>query len=116
MTDPAVTDRLVRVYVDAIDDWGRRRADLCFASSDAEDEDPLLSEARALVRSLQRDGAPVDDEGNLVLAASAPALAVERFDRLREPACCWSTLPASRLASPQTRQPRSRRRRSSSRA
>jgi hypothetical protein len=41
--------------------------------------------ARALVRALQRDGAPVDDGGNLVLGAAAPTLVVERFDRLSEP-------------------------------
>ncbi len=48
-------------------------------------DDPLLDDARALVRAPQRDGAPVDDDGNLVLGATAPTLAVEKFDRLEEP-------------------------------
>jgi len=39
----------------------------------------------ALLRSLQRDGAPVDDKANLVLGAAAPVLAIERFDRLGQP-------------------------------
>lgn len=80
--DPQVAHRLVRVYVDGIEDWGQRNT---MFSTDA-DEDPLVDEGRALVRSLQRDGAGVDDSGNLVLGASAPVLAVERFDRLSEPA------------------------------
>ncbi len=44
-----------------------------------------MDEARALVRALQRDGVPVDDDGNLVLGAAPPVLPLERFDRLAEP-------------------------------
>jgi hypothetical protein len=83
LSDSTVSDRLLRVYLDAIDDWGRRGAPL-FGPADP-NEDPLLPDARALLRSLQRDGGPVDDEGNLVLGAAAPTLAVEQFDRLSEP-------------------------------
>jgi len=83
LSDRTVSDRLLRVYLDAIDDWGRRTAGW-FSPAEA-GEDLLLPDARALVRSLQRDGAPVNDEGNLVLGATVPALAVEKFDRLSEP-------------------------------
>jgi Abortive infection C-terminus len=86
VADPAVANRLVRVYVDGIEDWGRRPTDTFFVmEGEQPPEDALLPAARALVRSLQRDGVPVDDDGNLVLTANPPALAVERFDRLAEP-------------------------------
>lgn len=81
-TNEAVARRLLRVYLDAIDDWGRR--DPSFAPL-KDGEDPLMPDARALLRSLQRDGAPVDDKANLVLGAAAPVLAIERFDRLGQP-------------------------------
>ena len=83
LNDPQVNERLLRVYLDAIDDWGRR-ASLGWAPS-GEDADPLVPDARALVRSLLRDRAPIDDDANLTLGARAPALEVERFDRLGEP-------------------------------
>jgi hypothetical protein len=85
LADSTVAERLVRVYVDGIDDWGRRPTDAFSAGVDASTEDMLLPAARALVRSLQRDGIPVDEEGNLVLGANPPVFAVERFDRLAEP-------------------------------
>ena len=81
--DPAVSDRLLRVYVDAIDDWGRRQDD--WFTPVGADKDPLLPAARTLLRSLQRDGAPLYDDGRFVLAAAPPSLAVEKFDRLSEP-------------------------------
>jgi hypothetical protein len=84
LSDPVVSQRLLRVYVDAIDDWGRNTGGWFGPPKD--DEDPLLPDARALVRSLQRDGAPVDNDGQLVLGSTPPApLPVERFDRLSEP-------------------------------
>jgi hypothetical protein len=46
---------------------------------------PLLEDARALVRALHQDGAPVDDDGKLVFGSAPPVLPVERFDRLDEP-------------------------------
>jgi Abortive infection C-terminus len=51
------------------------------------DEDPLLPSARTLLRSLQRDGAPLDDDAKFVLggAGAGPSLAFEKFDRLSEP-------------------------------
>jgi Abortive infection C-terminus len=42
-------------------------------------------DARALVRSLQQDGAPVDDEGALAFGSGPAVLPVEQFDRLEEP-------------------------------
>ena len=84
LSDPTVSERLLRVYVDAIEDWGQR-VNLGWWPTDG-DEDPLVPDARALVRSLQSDGVPVGDDGNLTLGgAGAPALAMERFDRLGEP-------------------------------
>ncbi|MBA3629907.1 MAG: abortive infection family protein [Actinobacteria bacterium] len=83
LTDPVVCDHLLRVYLDGIDDWGRRST--TFSPVSSSDEDPLVPEARALVRSLQRDGAPVGDEANLVLGTAPVMLAIERFDRLGEP-------------------------------
>ena len=50
LSDPTVSERLLRVYVDAIEDWGRR-ANLGWLPTDG--EDPLVPDARALVRSLQ---------------------------------------------------------------
>jgi hypothetical protein len=82
LSDPAVQQRLLRVYLDGIDDWGRRGSG---GYGTLDSEDPLVDDARALVRSLQRDGAPVDEDGNLVLGLAPPVLPVERFDRLDEP-------------------------------
>lgn len=82
LANDAVCRRLLHVYLDAIDDWGRRDASF---SPLKEGEDPLLPDARSLLRSLQRDGAPVDDDASLVLGAAAPVLAIERFDRLGQP-------------------------------
>ena len=82
LDDPAVNQRLLRVYLDGIEDWGWRGPSF---DAQAASEDPLVDDARALVRSLQRDGAPIDDDSNLVLGAAAPILQVERFDRLGEP-------------------------------
>lgn len=82
LTDDVVGRRLLRVYLDAIDDWGRRSTSFSPLKAG---EDPLVPDARSLLRSLQRDGAPVDDDANLVLGAATPVLALERFDRLDEP-------------------------------
>jgi hypothetical protein len=80
--DPAVAQRLLRVYLDGVEDWGRRK-DLWGLPD--ENADPLLEDARALVRALHQDGAPVDDDGKLVFGSAPPVLPVERFDRLDEP-------------------------------
>lgn len=91
LADAAVAQRLLRVYVDAIEDFGRKPPG--FDGYDfgpprppnAPPEDPLWDKARALVRSLRRDGAPIDENGELVLGAALPVLPIERFDRLTQP-------------------------------
>lgn len=91
LSDPQVQQRMLRVYVDGIEDWGRKAAGFdSYAligerSPNEPPEDPLWESARALVRSLRRDGAPIDEEGNLVLGAAPPVLPIERFDRLAQP-------------------------------
>jgi hypothetical protein len=80
--DPAVQQRLVAVYLDGIEDWGQS-AQTSWVADDW--DDVLVPEARALVRSLQRDGAPIADDGTLVLVGDGRTIAVERFDRLGEP-------------------------------
>jgi hypothetical protein len=79
--EPAVQQRLLATYLDGIEDWGQ--ASSTFTAADY--DDVLVPEARALVRSLQRDGAPIADDGTLVLGGTGHALSVERFDRLGEP-------------------------------
>lgn len=81
-SDPAVSERLLRVYADAIDDWGRRNV-----LWDPQDSgDPLVDEARVLVRALQNDGAPIDDDAKIVFRGEpAPILPVEKFSRLDQP-------------------------------
>lgn len=81
LADPGAQQRLLATYLDGIEDWGQATA----AFMPLDYDDVLVPEARVLVRSLQRDGAPIADDGTLVLGASAPQLAVERFDRLGEP-------------------------------
>ena len=73
--DEAQQRRLLRVYLHAIDDWGRGFID-----------GELTDDAKALIRSLRRDGAPIDEEGNLVEVGSSPVvLSLDEFDRLSEP-------------------------------
>jgi Abortive infection C-terminus len=79
ISDPAVAQRLLRVYLDAIDDWGRAQA-----TWGSENAGTLSDDARALLRSLQQDGAPVDDEGALNFASTPSALPVARFDQYDE--------------------------------
>lgn len=81
LADPGVQQRLLATYLDGIEDWGR--ATDAFIPVDY--DDVLVPEARALVRSLQRDRAPIAEDGTLVLGATAPQLTVARFDRLGEP-------------------------------
>jgi hypothetical protein len=71
-------ERLLRVYVDAIDDWGR---DTGMWS----EPKGLVQSAQSLVKALRRDGAPIDDEGRFVFGAAPTVIPVEQFDRLDEP-------------------------------
>jgi hypothetical protein len=84
LSDGRVQQRLLRAYLDGVDDFGRPPTYVYFASAQ-ETEDPLVPEARTLVRSLQRDGAPVDDDARLILAGGPPVLPVESFHLLDEP-------------------------------
>jgi hypothetical protein len=91
IASPAVADRLLRVYVAGIEDWGRKPpgfdtyALIGTRPPNAPPEDLLWDNARALVRSLRRDGAPIDEDGYLVFGATPPVLPIERFDRLAQP-------------------------------
>lgn len=80
LADPSVARRLMRVYVDAIDDWGHDGVFTPHGSGD-----PFNNEARALIRALQRDGVPLDDDAKLTLSEPSPVLALDRFGRLDEP-------------------------------
>jgi hypothetical protein len=77
--DAEAAERLLRVYVDAIDDWGHNTGVL------GEPAEGLTDSAQALVRALQRDGAPIGDDAKLVFIATATVIPVEQFDRLDEP-------------------------------
>lgn len=72
--DPAQQHRLLLVYLEAIDSWGRHY-----------ETNELMPDARAMIKSLKRDGAPIDDEGNLTLTPAVAILPLDRFDRLSEP-------------------------------
>jgi hypothetical protein len=91
LTDAPTRQRLLAVYLEGVESWGRKPpgfdsyAFIGTRPANASPEDPLWDEARILVRSLRRDGAPIDDEGNKVLGAAPQPLAIERFDRLEEP-------------------------------
>jgi Abortive infection C-terminus len=72
---PEQQKRLLRVYLNAIDDWGRGYVD-----------GELNADAKKLVRALQRDGAPIDGEGNLLEVGSSPVvLPLDEFERLSQP-------------------------------
>lgn len=74
LDDPAQQHRLLLVYLEAIDSWGRTLT-----------TGELTAEAIALIRSLKRDGAPIDDEGNLTATPVAAILPLDGFSRLSEP-------------------------------
>lgn len=72
--DPEQQRCLLLVYLEAIDSWGRD-------STTGE----LVPDAAALIRSLKRDGAAIDDNGALTATPSAAVLPLDGFDRLSEP-------------------------------
>lgn len=72
--DLAQQHRLLLVYLEAIDSWGRH-----FGTNE------LMPDAKALIKNLQRDGAPIADEGNLVVTPAAAILPLDHYDRLSEP-------------------------------
>src|SRR5690242_13041528 len=76
--DPVANQKMLRVYLDFLDDHARNASFL-------PDDQGLPPEATTLLRSLQRDGAPVDLGGQLLGSGTAIAIPVERYDRLAEP-------------------------------
>jgi len=72
-SDPAQLGRLVRVYTDAINAWGR--------NSTGE----FVDEAKEMIRSLQRDDVPIEDEGELSTTLVAFNVPLSDFHRLGEP-------------------------------
>lgn len=73
--DESAQRRLLRVYLSAIDDWGRGFID-----------GELDAGSKALIKALRRDGAPIDEEGNLTEVGSSPVdLRLDEFDRLSKP-------------------------------
>lgn len=81
LADPTVQERLARVYVDGVEDWGRRDQ----AFDEGRVGDALMPEARALVRSLQRDGFAIDDDAQMVPAGRSTEMSLDRFERLDAP-------------------------------
>lgn len=73
LSDPAQLGRLIRVFVDAIDSWGR------------DDQGEFVQSAKEMIRSLQRDGVPLDDAGELTTSVAALNVPLSDFNRLGEP-------------------------------
>ena len=72
-SDAAQLGRLVRVYADAINSWGR------------DDKGEFFPYVQDLIRSLRRDGVPISDEGELTMSVVALNVPLSDFDRLSEP-------------------------------
>lgn len=75
--DPGANLRILRVYADFLDDHVRNAF---FTNGDE-----LPADAITLLRSLQRDGAPIDLTGQILVGAAPVSLPIERYDRLAEP-------------------------------
>jgi hypothetical protein len=73
LSDPVQLGRLLRVFVDAIDSWGR------------DEHGELVTDAKDMIRSLQRDGVPIDDEGELTTSVVALNVPLSGFNRLGDP-------------------------------
>ena len=75
-SDPGQVARLVRVYADALDSWGRDNQTGGFVTYGQE-----------LIRSLQRDDVPISDEGIVTGPLTAVSLSrpLEDFHRLGDP-------------------------------
>lgn len=76
--DPSQTARLVGVYLDAINSWGRTP------------DGDFYPGALDLIKSLRRDGVPVSDEGELSAALPSKtsgtlSVSLDQFDRLGDP-------------------------------
>ena len=80
--DPIVAERLLRVYVDALEDWGWV---LDSWQSMPDDPKQLAASAKTLISVLQRDGAPIDDEGRLAFGAGPITVPIDSLQRLGAP-------------------------------
>jgi Abortive infection C-terminus len=76
-SDPETAERLLRVYLAGVVDWGRQ--------TDFMSDAALNDAAEALVVALQHDGVPIDDEGKRLYASPPPGLPLDQFARLDEP-------------------------------
>ena len=72
-SDPAQTARLVDVYVNALEAHGRNW------------EGEWHVDAQLLIKSMRKDGVPIDDDGNLTAAVVTLNVPVSSFARLDEP-------------------------------
>jgi Abortive infection C-terminus len=72
-SDPVQLGRLIRVYADAINFFGR------------DDSGELVPAARDMIRSLQRDGVPISDDGDLTTTVVALNVPLSDFHRLSDP-------------------------------
>jgi len=72
-SDPEQLGRLIRVYAEAIDSWGR------------DESGELVAAARDMIRSLQRDGVPISDDGDLTTTVVALNVPLSDFHRLSDP-------------------------------
>lgn len=79
--DPDQQQRLLRVYLSAIEDWG------------FDYKGDLAEDARILIKALRRDGAPIDDAGNLIAPLPRSLdLPVGDYRLLADPAVLEQTL------------------------
>jgi hypothetical protein len=72
-SDPEQLSRLLRVFVDAIDSWGRDM------------EGDLVPAAKDMIRSLQRDGVSINDEGELTTSVVALNVRFQTSPGLSDP-------------------------------
>src|ERR1700735_4382167 len=80
--DPIVAERLLRVYVDALEDWGWVHDSW---QSMPDDPKQLAASAKVLISVLQRDGAAIDDEGRLAFGAGPITVPIDGLRRLAAP-------------------------------
>lgn len=72
-SDPAQLGRLARVYADAINSWGQ------------DESGEFVAAASDMIRSLQRDGVPITDDGDLTTSVVALNVPLTDFHRLSDP-------------------------------